>query len=486
MSDVSALRQCFIYGLPDQVQAENFTPPPEQIYLPPSHRRALSPDRPLVLGGRGAGKTFWLESLRDKDKRELVAVAFDMPALAKTVVKVGFSASAPDPELFLPDSRTLGNLLGKRLEPYDIWSAVVLAAIVGRKKLPGETWEKTVEWVSGNGEAVSRLLQSAESENSKQGLTQLILFDELDRTAPRSWEATQDLVRGLLMTALEFRSYRTLRIKLFIRPDMLERRVTAFPDASKLIDNAVNLAWSDTDLYGLLWQYLGNGAKPDLAALFRKHAEAITRTQWKQIDHSFPVPEPLRTDAELQQRLFHALAGKTMGGGPNRGDTWKWLPNHLADENGYVSPRSFIKAVLHATNDSAKRDPSAKEATPLLWRAIQEGVAEASKTRVNELGEDFPWVADALLPLTGLAVPCSEKEILQLWKQAGTLKIVSERDTGRLPPVNVRSEEPRTLLTVLVALGVFRIMSDKRINMPDIFRVEAKMPRRGGVPVRRQ
>lgn len=488
MSRTAELRQCFFDALPEEMQAENFSPPPRQVYLPPGHRRALSLDRPLIVGGRGAGKTFWLDALLNNEKRSLIASAFNLPELARTTVLAGFSISPKEGGFVPPNSRVFRNLFEKDFEAYDIWSAVTLAAIVGRDKLPGTSWEEIITWVAQNGERVGDLLDRAEQENRSANRTQLILFDGLDRIAPHSWEATEELVRGLLMTAQEFRGYRTLRLKVFLRPDMLEGRIIAFPDASKLVSNVVVLEWADTHLYGLLWQYLGNGSNEQSASRFRSFASEVTELAWPSVEGSYPVPELLRNDSKLQQTLFHALAGKAMGGGSNRGDTWKWLPNHLADENAYVSPRSFLMALRHATQDSIKRDVSGKEAYPLLWRAIQDGVAEASKTRVTELYEDFPWARNALEPLAGLGVPCSEKDVVAQWKSADTLKIVSQAETesGRLPPLNVRKRDPRTLLKVLVELGVFRIMADGRINMPDIFRVEAKMPRRGGVPVRRQ
>ncbi|MCK6413811.1 MAG: hypothetical protein L6Q55_15515 [Azonexus sp.] len=485
MSSVTELRQCFLGGLPDESQAEHDMPKPAQIYMPPAHRRALSLDAPLVVGGRGAGKTLWLRALKDKSYRELLAKAFEFPDFASIEVKIGFSTESSEN---VPDSRTLNDLLRNQCDAYNIWSAVILHAFVPGHFALQSTWGARTRWVADNGEAVSNLLRSVDSEAAQSAENKLLLFDGLDTTAPRSWEDTQVLLKGLLMLTHQFRQYRALRLKLFIRPDMLERRSIAFPDSSKLINNALKLEWKDIDLYGLLFQYLGNADQG--GQVFRDFTVATIRTQWSGTQNSFPLPKPLREDGEMQQRLFHALAGKSMGGGSQRGDTWKWVPNHLSDASGYVSPRSFISALRNAAKNSGERDPSGKAKTALIWQAIQTGVAKASAIRVRELQEDYPWIDDAIAPLKGLLVPCEIKEILRKWTDHETLSKVlngrgNHRNTERLPPVDVSQNDPKSLIEAMRSLNVFSYRKDGRVDVPDIIRVEAGMTRRGGVPVRR-
>ena len=47
--------------------------PPEHVYLPPSHLKAMHPDNLLVTGMRGAGKTFWWRALQDEAVRHMVS-----------------------------------------------------------------------------------------------------------------------------------------------------------------------------------------------------------------------------------------------------------------------------------------------------------------------------------------------------------------------------------------------------------------------------
>lgn len=79
-------------------------------------------------------------------------------------------------------------------------------------------------------------------------------------------------VEGLLQVALEFRAYRRIRAKVFLRTDQFADRIGRFPDASKIMASKVDLRWLTIELYGLLWQLLANhqGQGADFALVFQK------------------------------------------------------------------------------------------------------------------------------------------------------------------------------------------------------------------------
>jgi hypothetical protein len=96
---------------------------PTDIFFPPAHVRALALDRPLVIGMRGAGKSFWSEALTNESLR---------PSLSKVVKgfdKLRFVGSIRwDEAAFstrLPDRTHLEKLQGS-LEPRVLWLALVL------------------------------------------------------------------------------------------------------------------------------------------------------------------------------------------------------------------------------------------------------------------------------------------------------------------------------------------------------------------------
>jgi hypothetical protein len=294
------------------------------------------------------------------------------------------------------------------------------------------------------------------------------------------WQHVHQLAKGLLQVALDMRSTRAIRCKVFVRPDLLQdANVTSFADYSKLLANKASLAWQRGDLYALLYQCLGNAevSRQPFGALIGKGRTAIdarTGGDWA-------LPASLRKDEERQEALFERIAGKAMGSSVKRGKPYTWLVNHLQDGLNQVSPRSFLaalgKAAAETTDDYA---------LPLDYRGIQRGVQEASQIRVQEITEDYPWVATVMAPLRGnLTVPCLISDIERIWKSDQTLIQLGgllQRPKGavKLPPQHI-DQGPAGLLTDLEELGMVQRMDGKRIQMPDVFRVAFGFGRRGGV-----
>jgi hypothetical protein len=198
------------------------------------------------------------------------------------------------------------------------------------------------------------------------------------------------------------------------------------------------------------------------------------------------LPAPLRGEEGIQEQAFILLAGKAMGAGPSgykRGKPYTWLVNHLQDGLDQVSPRSYAAAVAQAAESTPPGHP-----LPLYFKAIEAGVRAASEIRVNEVtAEDYPWVDLVMRPLKGnLIVPCTQQDIERIWRQDDTIGSLRTRLASqdaamvKLPPQNL--EQGATgLLDDLAALGLVKRMNDKRIQMPDVYRIAFGLGRKGGV-----
>lgn len=484
------MRDLLIRALPEDPSQYGRAPDPRLVYLPPSHIKALRPDAMVVAGMRGAGKSFWWSALQQPQIRALVAkLASEAEVEEQTRVTVGFGErSMPDE---YPGRDVLEKLLNAGFDPRLIWRTVIVHKLAGAqqplRRMKG--WHERVRWVSSHPEEVERLLAERDKECERQGFWFLALFDALDRSAS-NWQDMYRLIRGLLETALDFRTYARLRVKCFLRNDQLdESQVADFPDASKVMAPRVELNWPHRDLYGLLWQYLANANHPSVKA-FRDVARERFRVQW------FPVQLEGMTvwrlvpgrayDEELHRHLFHAIAGDWMGRDRRRGFPYTWIPGHLADAHGNTSPRSFL-AALRAAADDARQYPG--HPTALHYESIKRGVQRASAIRVLELKEDYPWVDWLMDPLRGLVVPCSFTEIAARWEEAKALeRIRSEAEVEgqlRASPAHWR-EGPEGVSRDLEDLGIFFRIRDGRINIPDVYRLGYGLGRRGGVkPVRR-
>ena len=450
-----------------------------EVYLPWSHLKALDPDNLLVTGMRGAGKTFWWGALQDPAVRNMVGQTTVRPLLdGGTTVRIGFGVR-PSPNDY-PGKDVLALLDGAGYDHRTIWKTVLARHLApdGHTLLEHRDWEQLVDYVSNDPESVDRLFYERDLEFDRRGDYFLVLFDALDRCAD-DWRKMHQFIRGLLQIALEMRSYKKIRLKVFLRSDQVsETEVADFPDASKLFASSVQLDWPRWELYGLMWHCLVNRPGGDDVRTAVNEIQSPSRDAAGQSVFSFA---PITGDEARYRERFHTISGPWMGRGPKRGFPYTWIPNHLADTHGLVSPRSFLSALRNAAKNTAAVHPTHEFA--LHYDSIKRGVQTASSTRVSELEEDYPWIKQVLTPLRGLVVPCEFSEIVARWEtervQEKLLQGVVDDDV-KLPPRHVR-EGVDGLLNDLETLGVFQRIRDGRVNIPDVFRVGYGLGRRGGV-----
>ncbi len=373
------------------------------------------------------------------------------------------------------------SLLDKRYDPMNIWTAVLLKAL-GEPSVAGlSDWEERAGWVAQNPEALERALHAADQRARDDKRTVLLVFDALDRLHSRRSEADR-LVDGILRLALDLRlASRFLRAKVFIRPDMLSSVPMNFADSSKLTANASKLTWSAQNLYGLAFHLLGNGPEP-LAGRFRKR-----HPRWQQqlSGRRFEPPRDIVGDRDRQREMFTEIAGPYMGTNRRRGHTYSWLPNHLMDGDEQVSPRSFLSAL--ATAAERTRTEHSGHEYALHYDGIRAGVQKASTTRVDEVREDIPWVAEAVSLLDGMQVPAEESAVTQRWEASGLLErlqspTVEDADDDAPVRTGPAAKTDRELVRELMALGVMTRRADGRVDLPDVYRIAFNIGRKGGVP----
>lgn len=463
------IRNAFLSAIPIQ----SFGVPERQfIYIPRSHSRALHPDHALVRGIRGSGKSLWWSVLQEPYYRDILSLLFPFNRMPNIAVTAPGFGELPQPHLY-PGRDTLERSL-KFYEPRIIWRSIVLWILTNKiPTLPG--WEQRIAWVNENPEAVENLFAEADQQLATKNALGLVIFDALDLTAT-TWDDRARLLNGLLQNLLEFRFYRSIRLKAFVRPDMLVGpEIGRFPDASKILSSAVDLLWPRTHLFGLLWQYLANAPQGGLE--FRYFCEQNFGQLFAWDQFAWRSPEPMNTDENLQRRIFHALAGEWMGTNQRRGYPYTWLPNHLSDAYEQVSPRSFLSALREAAEETAER--YADHPVALHYEAIKQGVQKASQIRVREVAEDFPWIGQVMAPLKDLTVPCELTELSKRWSE----KKLAERLDGELRGVLPRraGEFSQGMCDQLVTAGVLSRLPDGRINLPDVYRVGFGLRRLGGV-----
>ncbi|MFI5650522.1 hypothetical protein ACIA71_04840 [Streptomyces anulatus] len=480
-------RELLSAALRDAAYADTRRPTTHSLFMPDAHRTALYVDNVVVPGGRGVGKTFWYHSLLDDELREIAAAEYRINRLRHVRVAPGHGLDLCAERY--PDTRVLRGLVETGEDPYDIWYTVLLVSL-GQEELRGVTeWAEKVAWVRSHPGEAQRTLERSDREAREENIVHLLLFDALEHLHSDRTQADR-LVAGMLHLALRMRfGTGSIRLKVFIRPDMLKSATELFADASKLSSYAAELEWTRTDLYGLLFHTLGNEDGDEERAELARRFRNITGGWAPETEGGRHVaPMLLRNDMKSQETLFEEIAGSAMGRGTRKGRPYTWLPNHLMDGAGRISPRSFLKALSEAAE--ATRSHHVAHDRALHYEAIGKGVQAASKLRVAEVAEDTPWVERAITPLAGLRVPIAEPTVIGAW-QAANLSAVLAEDNARYAradkPSEVRTGPRRPddlprLVTELIALGVMTRRSDERLDLPDVYRIAFGLGRNGGVP----
>lgn len=451
------------------------------VFAPEQHASALAPSTMIVVGARGAGKSFWAGVLGQSETRKLAAEVYPRLGLDRVTVAFGYNGFDTGSAVTrrTVEARTQSREHGAALI---FWQTVLLrsalraiddseanqpiATLIEKYKDP-EEFEARLRYVD-------RELDAADK-------TCLVLFDALD-TLSREWVQLTKLTDALFEACWMLRARRRIRAKVFIRPDQLNDEGLKFVELPKLRSGGVELDWSPPDLYGLLFTRLAEAEQEtggnDFAALCR--------------DTGYPVPNTnaqrlrkweLAWNEDAQKRVFVRLAGQYMGKSATKGATYPWTYKHLADGRDVVTPRSFLKLFVEA----ARHTPSPLNQA-ITAEGIRHGLREASKTRVEQLAREYPWIKRALAPLAGLKVPCQSNDIHEAWVASNTTAVITQaaRIERFLPPYQNSSvsNAEDDLEAAMARIGVLSYRTDGRADMPDLFRIASRMLKMGGVALK--
>lgn len=479
-SDFAPIRAA-IASIPSDVSSDavgSSVPKLDDMFAPQNHAAALDPSTPIVVGSRGTGKSFWSGVLGQPDTREAAAVAYPNLRLDRTRVEFGFTGIGGPKgttrdiiDKYVPNDERAAALVFW-------WATILRAAEQTSTGLPASL-DRVIKSAA---DATIRedLLSRYDSELQQSDQTLLVVFDALD-TVAYTWPRRRLLTIALLEVVWMMRAYRSIKVKLFLRSDQIDDDGLQFVELPKLRAGAVKLVWFPTDLYGLLFSRLAISADVDVKVSFEKllrsvGVEAATREDILMRKWS------LLSDVKQQSSAMGILAGPFMASGPNgykKGRTYDWPIKHLADAFDEVTPRSFLELMIAASKYG--HPPEDRAISP---EGIRHGLRAASKTRVDQLHQEFPWIKGVLAPLDGLLLPTRESAVYKVWASAKTVKTVMQdaKDNGYLPPfvVGKTGPEEKELYEAMKNIGVMSRRKDGRLDMPDLFRVAAKLLKKGG------
>jgi hypothetical protein len=451
------------------------------VFAPEQHASALATSTLIVVGARGAGKSFWAGVLGQSETRQLAAEVYPRLGLDRVTVAFGYNGFDTGAAVTrrTVEARTQS---GGHDSALTFWQAVLLRSALAAIGDPeaAETIANFTQRYKDPEEFEARL-RHVDQALEALDKTCLVLFDALD-TLSREWAQLTKLTDALFEACWMLRARRRVRAKVFIRPDQLNDEQLKFVELPKLRSGRVELNWSRNDLYGLLFTRLAEAEQKaggkDFEALCRQAGYPVPHTNAERIRKW-----ELAWSDDAQRRVFDRLAGRYMGKSATKGATYPWTYKHLADGRDVVTPRSFLKLFVEAARHTP---PPPNQA--ITAEGIRHGLREASKTRVEQLALEYPWIKRALAPLAGLKVPCHSWEIHEAWIASDTVAVIATAaaSEGFLPPYQNPSTNggEEELEAAMSRIGVLSYRTDGRADMPDLFRIASRMLKLGGVALK--
>lgn len=244
-------------------------------------------------------------------------------------------------------------------------------------KLPAQAEEPELkaphplpQYVNDVKEALERVLEVSR-------LSLWLMVDRLDEIFPRRSDVERTALRGILR-AMRYFSSPHVRVKVFLRDDMLDQVVRTPEGFTALthltVRSADTLRWTQDHILAMVVKrFFANDA-------LRAHL---------QINQ-----EQLDASSSYRAKCFRKIFPPTVFRGPKQSPTIRWIYNRCADGRGVVTPRDVLDLLIRARQrqqDIYQADPEGTSEWLISPAAIRYGFEELSRRkRQTYLEAEFP------------------------------------------------------------------------------------------------
>jgi len=214
---------------------------------------------------------------------------------------------------------------------------------------------------------LNRIKDALEAILRRTKLSLWLMVDRLDEIFPRRSRMERLALRGLLR-ATRHLSSDSIRIKVFLRDDMLDEVVRAEGGFTALTHvtarSADTLRWTQEQILTMLVKrFFANAA---LANYLGVNNDKISASASYRVD------------------CFDKIFTPSIYRGSNQSKTMRWIWNRCADGRGVVTPRDVLDLLIRAKErqqDLCTADPDGSSEWIIGSPAIQYGFAELSKRK---------------------------------------------------------------------------------------------------------
>lgn len=462
----------------------------EDFLVMPEYSRFRDPDKFLILGGRGSGKTRVFQALTAPDgfakliggQRKLLS-----PNADNTIVIAGYKLHRD-----FPSSDILDQFAEDKLARF-YWAGSLMILLMNTASLNPQLREIALQsldpkdfeqfssrdslktptrwlpYIKQNPEVWENILDKMDEWLDRNNQWIFVAYDSLDRLTGQYSDLFPFLRSLLSFWHTHSNRWKHLRCKIFLRNDLYQSQMLAFPDASKLSSNTIQLAWNTVSLYRLLIKRMANAGSPETVSYLQRIPKLISEDSDLALGY-IPSNEQKKMEAFVEM-----LIGTYMGSSPKKGRSYSWPPNHLQDANGALAPRPFLKCFSAAAQDMCDHPEELDRLQGerlLLPDRIQGALLKVSEERVQELKEEYPWLEELQSAFAGLTMLMDQQEFIDHI----SMDIWSDEKKKSLP-----ASSPHGIFSLLKSLGIVLVADDGRINVPEIYLHGFRMKRKGGL-----
>lgn len=281
-------------------------------------------------------------------------------------------------------------------------------------------------------EYVNNIKEKLEAVLKASELSLWLLVDRLDEIFPRRSDVERTALRALLR-AMRYFTSSSIRVKVFLRDDMLEQVVRGDDGFTALTHvtarQADTLRWTEDQI---------------LAMLVKRFAADEPLRTYLKLDQ-----DQLEASASYRGHCFSQIFPPAVFRGPKQSPTIRWIFNRCADGRGVVTPRDVLDLLIRAKQkqtDIYSADPEGKSHWIIGAAAVQYGFEELSRRkRETYLQAEFP----------------------HLWKDIEKFQ-GGKTDYNQATLKNLLGPEWRTVAENLSAIGFF---SKRSKNREDVFSI---------------
>jgi hypothetical protein len=259
--------------------------------------------------------------------------------------------------------------------PEETGGGAVELDLFGREMQPKS--EKDLSETNEIPHFVAEIKETLEAILKKANLSIWLMVDRLDEVFPRRSSLETKALRGLLRSTRLFTTD-TIRVKIFLRDDMLEQVVSTGDGFTALTHltarQADTLRWSEEQILTMLVK--------------RLFADGNLQGHCK-VDK-----QKLEASQDYRQECFYRVFPPTVHPGTRQSSTLRWLYNHTMDGRGVVTPRDILDLVTKAKQtqqDLFNASPDGESPWLIGPQAMLYGLEELSKRKKDTyLRAEFP------------------------------------------------------------------------------------------------